>query len=270
MCCKLADCLELQLWQCCTCPLLKCLVTAVRAVKIEISKGFCWKLSFFVCRSFFLLLNEPACLHRSMEAGPFPGHSLAGLTACLHAVARGFCDVARSARFASFAWRLAVSQQFQPPAFALYLFLLPQDPAIWQSSRRGTHPLTEMSAAEIDAILDSFEIQSEGPALQMAYPGSCHSWPPSWDQLDQASLRRLQAQLHPLLDHHTHQGQFCRRSAMRRATARAMARVMERERTRAKTLSPRFRRKKRFFQEQQPKLFFHACKFCRTACGSFM
>ena len=27
-------------------------------------------------------------------------------------------------------------------------------------------------------------------SLQMAYPGSCQSWPPSWDQLDQASTQR--------------------------------------------------------------------------------
>ena len=27
-------------------------------------------------------------------------------------------------------------------------------------------------------------------SLQMAYPGSCRSWPPSWEQLEQASTQR--------------------------------------------------------------------------------
>ena len=40
-----------------------------------------------------------------------------------------------------------------------------------------------------------------------------------------------------------------------------MARVMERERARAKTLSLRFRGKKRFFQEQQPKMFSMLASF---------
>ena len=112
VCCKLADCLELQLWQCCTCPPLKCPVTAVRAAKLELNmleaQFFCLQECFFL-----LLVLGPACAHRSHHL-PADRPLSGGLTVCLHVVGRVVMLLLQGlacsmhCKLGCFAWRLAL------------------------------------------------------------------------------------------------------------------------------------------------------------------
>ena len=98
--------------------------------------------------------------------------------------------------------------------------------------------------------------------LQMRYPALCRCWRRFLARAWEASAQGpLQPPRQP--DRRQPQGQCftnCRMIVMTaRARARARPRVMER--TRAKTLSPRSAREKRFFPEQQQKSFIF-CKYC--------
>ena len=98
--------------------------------------------------------------------------------------------------------------------------------------------------------------------LQMRYPALCRCWRRFLARAWEASAQGpLQPPCQP--DRCQPQNQCftnCRMIVMTaRARARARPRVMER--TRAKTLSPRLAREKRFFPEQQQKSFIF-CKYC--------
>ena len=108
-------------------------------------------------------------------------------------------------------------------------------------------------------------------SLQMRYPGLCHSSPRflarAWEASHQCPL-----QAPGQVDQCQPQGQCFRSCPMivMRAMARARARPRAVQRTRAKTLSPRLAREKRFFPDQQQNDFLVASTVAQSGIVEFI